>query len=118
MVTCADCGFLCKIRKQVDAEVIVYQATKYNRETGTFYRYSGWPNATDIPTQITCFRNATNLQNELVDAFTKDGQTGRDAENAQTLELINKSRECEHWYKWTEHLNPKEHLEMLDRERW
>ena len=115
---CINCGFLCKIRRQVDAEVIVYQATSNNRETGTFSRYSGWPNGRDIPTQITCFRNTVNLQKELTDVLAMAGQTGRDAENEHTLAIIEKPRKCESWYLWTEHLSPKEHLEMLDRERW
>jgi len=108
---CVNCGFLGKLRRQVDAETIVYSATSYNRETGTFYRYSGWPDQRDIPTQPTCFRNAANLQKELVDALAMAGQQGRDDENEHTLALIEKPRKCESWYPWTEYLDPKEHFE-------
>ena len=115
---CVNCGFLGKLRKQVDAESIVYPATSYDREKGTFYRHSGWPDKQDISTQPTCFRNAANLQKELTDVLAMAGQTGREAENEHTLAIIEKPRECEFWYLWTEYRSPKEHLEMLDRERW
>ncbi len=108
---CVNCGFLGKLRRQIDAETFVYEATRYNRETGTLYRYSGWPNPGDIPTQPTCFRNAANLQKELVDALAMAGQKGRAVENEYTLAVIEKTRECESWYPWTEYRNPKDHFE-------
>ena len=119
---CVNCGFLGKLRSQIDAETFVYEATRYNRETGTFYRYSGHPEPRDISTQITCFRNAANLQKELVDALAMDGQRDRNAENEPTLTLIKKPRKCKSWYLWTEHRSPKEHFEefkmqQLEKER-
>ncbi len=59
---CVNYGFLCKLRKQIDAETIVCPATSYNRDNGVFNRYSGWPDQRDITTQPTCFRNVANLQ--------------------------------------------------------
>jgi hypothetical protein len=114
---CINCGFLCKRRTVVDAESIVYTATSYDRENGTFYRHSGWPEHRDMPTQPACFRNIANLQKELVDALALSEQKGRDAENTLTLEIIKKSRECKIWYPWTELLNPKEHLDNLKEEQ-
>lgn len=113
---CVNCGFLGKLRRQVDAETIVYEATRYNRENGTLWRYSGWPNPGDIPTQPTCFRNAANLQKELVDALAMVEQKGRDVENKHTLAIIEKDRKCKSWYPWTEYRNLKEHFEDLKEE--
>lgn len=112
-----NCGFLCKRRTVIDAESIVYEATDYDREKGTFYRHSGWPNQRDMPTQPACFRNAANLQKELIDANAAAGQWGRDAENEHTLAIIEKPRECESWYLWTKYSSPKEHLEEMKIEQ-
>jgi len=113
---CVNCGFLGKLRTQVDAECIIYPATSYDREKGTFNRHSGWPDQRDIPTQPTCFRNAANLQKELVDALAMAEQKGRDAENKHTLAIIGIPRECQSWYPWTEYRSPKEHFEDLKEE--
>ena len=114
---CVNCGFLGKLRRQIDAETIVYEATRYNRENGALWRYSGWPNPRDISTQINCFRNAANLQKELVDALTMAGQQDREAENKHTLAIIGETRKCKSWYQWTEYSSPKEHLEEMKIEQ-
>ncbi len=112
MVKCKGCGFLGKLRRQIDAETIVYEATRYNRANGALWRHSGWPKpGNDTPTQPTCFRNATNLNKELVDSLASAGQEGQAAEEEHTLAIIGKSRECESWYPWTEYRSPKEHYE-------
>ncbi len=113
---CVNCGFLGKRRTVIDAESIVYTATSYDRENGTFNRYSGWPDQRDMPTQLACFRNAVNLQKEILDELAMAKQNGRDAENEHTLTIIKKPRECKIWYPWTEYLSPKEHFEEFREE--
>ena len=113
---CVNCGFLGKRRTVVDAESIVYAATSYDRQKGTFNRESGWPDQRDMPTQPTCFRNAANLQRELVEELAIDGKHGTDWENACTCIIIAKPRECESWYAWTEYHSPKEHYEEFKEE--
>ena len=113
---CVNCGFLGKRRTVVDAESIVYTATSYDRQKGTFNRQSGWPDQRDMPTQITCFRNAANLQKELVDALAVAGQQDTAAENEHACIIIEKPRKCESWYPWTEYLSPKEHFEDFKEE--
>ena len=110
---CVNCGFLCKLRRQADAEAIVYEATSYDRKNGTLYHHSGWPDKHDVQTQLTCFRNAANLQKELVDTLAAAEQRGMEATNKHTLAIIEKPRNCESWYPWTEYLSPREHLEEM-----
>ena len=111
---CVNCGFLGKLRTQVDAESIVYSALRYDRETGTLNRHSGWPDNRDIPAQPTCFRNVTDLQQELTEELNKLGKQDTDSKKEQTLELIKKARDCKFWYPWTEYKSPKEHYEELN----
>ena len=110
---CVNCGFLGKLRRQIDAEAIVYEATRYDRENGTLYRHSGWPDVMrhDVLTGPTCFRNAANLQEELARLLAVAEQKGRDVENANTLAVIQAHRACQDWYPWTEYRTPKEHFD-------
>ncbi|MFC2003131.1 hypothetical protein ACFLV4_04215 [Chloroflexota bacterium] len=107
---CVNCGFLGKRRTVVDAESIVYTATGWDRQKGTFYRESGWPDRRDMPTEITCFRNATNLQKEVNDALA-EGEHSDAAKQECAHTVTEKDRRCKSWYPWTEYLSPKEHLE-------
>jgi hypothetical protein len=108
---CVNCGFLGKRRTVVDAESIVYAATTFDRQNGTFNRESGWPDSRDMPTQPACFANVANLQKEFVDALAITGLQGNAIEHECSLVLIEKPRECKSWYPWTEYRSPKEHFE-------
>lgn len=111
--SCYNCGFLGKLRTQIDAETYLYEATQYNRETGNLTRYSGWPDQRDIPTKPSCFINATNLQKELIESLKSINKPTHADEIEHTLLIIKKSRCCEHWYPWTEYRTPKEHYDEL-----
>lgn len=117
-----NCGFLCKRREGENAESVIYTATRYDREMGTFQYQSGWPNGQDMHTQPECYRNVAHLSKELVDELAKAEPDvivlgpRTTLENYYTSVVIERNRGCngcKSWYPWTEHSSPKEHLEEL-----
>ena len=106
MVTCADCGLL----------GIVYLVNKQWFHADQRYRSSGL--AEDVAPGLVahyparCFALAFNLEQERVGWET----AGQDFALATTT-VLQWPRDCPEWIKWRNGFSPKEHAEMLDRQR-
>lgn len=100
MVKCSECGFLA-LRTQTDW--VSGEAPDYFRETGQ-------PPGTI--SFLLCFARKIKIQQET-DKLPKDsGGRGN-----RVLQIISAERECDSFAEWQQGFSPKEHREMLDRER-
>jgi hypothetical protein len=128
MVKCADCGFLSVVRLD-DFSYI---------EADSLYRLEGCQSGQgvahpDVGREPHCSIHYQNIHTEplIVDGvgavqFSNpggglgaffDGQ-GKDVAGEAVLPIIRKSRVCAGFYPWHPGFTPKEHYEMLDKERW
>ena len=125
MVKCTECGFLA-YRNLEDRSLV--EAEKQFRE-------AGFPPQPDHPVQGSisdgmtmshgggfgatplCFANAANLPAEA-DTTEYDGEHPSISHNVQpTLKVITMERECTAFTAWQQGFTPKEHRDMLDRQR-
>jgi hypothetical protein len=121
MANCADCGFITlrdeKTRGFIEVEDIY-------RKTGAFSRnglFGIYP---------LCFKDIYCIPNEVETARKKVGDEVKDdGVGGQILpqyakyikEVLDTSRDCNHFRKWQQGYSPKEHQGMIDREherRW
>jgi len=103
---CISCGYLSQLSR--------HQAGQH--ELNAKHRANG-----RLPSDNTlwCWRRAANLQKEADEAEQEIRQSGtfqaadpQDSERAAAVRrVVQKGRDCEKWYRWTEHLTPKEHYE-------
>lgn len=105
--TCSSCGFLAV---QVPSDESVVEST------GLTYRETGWQTSGDT------FTNAVPMCFVLAQRIDRESEKLRTQGISQTIEnvmaVIQKPRpDCPEWMEWVPWLSPKEHREMMDRER-
>jgi hypothetical protein len=103
---CISCGYLCQLSRHQAGQ---HELTARQRATG------------HLPSDNTlwCWRRAANLQREVDETEQEIRQSGtfepadpQDSQRAAGVRrVVQKGRDCERWYQWTEHLTPKEHHE-------
>jgi hypothetical protein len=128
-VKCADCGFL----SLVDNDDFSYVSADI------LYRLEGCQSGQGATAHPTVSREphcSTHYQSIHTEPFfvkgvgaiqfdeagsglgaLLDGQ-GKDVTGEAVLRIITKRRVCDGFYPWKPGFTPKEHYEMLDRERW
>jgi len=114
---CADCGFLAVRHIQTrNLEEVEYESRQEGEIlTNRYYRYP------------VCFVMAVNLRERLeeIENLPENAPRQQDAYGNYTWPtwedlvkiLIDNERECELFTKWRQGYTPKEHQEMMDRER-
>jgi len=101
---CAECGFLATRNRETSN----LDAMEQNyRNTGKSSQKVGFSPPYDIHEAPVCLMQVCDLWSEI-------GKS--DAKNI--LSVIRKDRPCEAFRKWQQGFTPKEHREMMDRERF
>lgn len=101
MVKCVDCGFLGLLDERGGEPII--EASVVYRETGFPPTYTMLASTTSYTHRAVCFAQAVNM-------FNRDVQ--RDIFN-----FLRTEQDCPSFTTWQQGFTPKEHREMLDRER-
>ncbi len=112
MVKCAECGYLAV--RNVDSYHLDETGTDF-REKGmvALGRQVGRNQYQLHELQPLCFVQRYNLRSEIKSEFA----SGKN-EVGCILQVISKERECGKFTAWQQGFTPKEHYEMLDRQRW
>jgi hypothetical protein len=115
MVKCADCGFLTH-RNRIDGN-FVEVFTEY-REIGKYIGIVTFLNTENYPL---CFLQSFDLSKEGENQFGKPDIVPGEGDITnwpqRILGVIQKERKCSEFRKWQQGFSPKEHREMMDRER-
>jgi hypothetical protein len=123
MVKCADCGFLAvrQFRQNMLIEVDDDYRTKGEiaqppRDITAGHFMMPAPEFGEIPR---CFVRAANLAHEadLADKDERMGRTLGESYSEAIKRVIDTNRECDGFTSWNQGFSPKEHREMLDRQR-
>lgn len=130
MVKCADCGYLAQHIYQGSVPQGFIDIEETSRDTGELpsSRFSfsflalGKPDLT--PEKMsgdnfpTCFNRAFQIGQEVKARHSEMTEAGKDASFASAVkDVIHKDRVCKQFVKWERGFTPKEHWEMMDRER-
>ncbi|HEY4712449.1 MAG TPA: hypothetical protein VIH69_07265 [Dehalococcoidia bacterium] len=109
MSKCSECGFLAA--KNINTRNLEEVEKEFRRSGNSpneiiSGKEIGYPRHKEYPI---CFVQ----KYDLIDLF--EGISGQNS--ARFLAIINEERECELFTKWQQGFTPKEHREMMDRER-
>ena len=102
MVKCADCGFLALRDRKTWALL----------PADPGYRRNAVPSDNSLHPIPVCFAMARDLQVDI-----EEFEPGKTLTPAKILRVTQMERECSDFKKWRLGSTPKEHQEMLDRER-
>ncbi len=119
MVKCADCGYLA-VRNAESFRL--EEAIAEYRESG--FSYLGEPYiGILLEGSPLCFARSFDLTKEIAYEFAKGGKSAADFTGIRKSvqhcikEGLVKERDCAQYTKWQQGFTPKEHREMMDRER-
>ena len=101
MVKCSECGYLAVRDK--DSRELKEAEVEYRKRGLRIAKYEYIP---------ICFVQVRDFRDEVIN---KKGASNLD--NISIGEFISKEIKCELFTKWLQGLTPKEHVEMIDRER-
>lgn len=118
---CINCGFLAKHPSGRNAGLVptpsYYEIEHHERDVGEVWTNFGFYRADGrIETTAACFRSAANLPEEIATGWSTPG--GQDiGKNGVAIEVFERERECESWYRYQAGLSPKEHYDQLMMEQ-
>jgi hypothetical protein len=119
MPNCAECGFLAARNNQ----------SRQLEEVESIFRETGKPAiivneqgvlglGSSHESQPLCFAQAYNLRREFMET-THEKYPIYDAPDKESIAtVLHKDRECASFLPWQQGFTPKEHREMIDRERF
>ena len=130
MVKCADCGFLAQHIYRGNIPMGFIDVEEAPRETGLFpsrgfsFRFIPLgqpdmePEKMDGDKFPTCFSRVFQLGQEVKACHSEMQEAEKDASFTNAVkEVMHKDRICKQFVKWERGFTPKEHREMLDRDR-
>ena len=126
MVKCADCGYLAQRVWKHDLPVGFLEIDEEPRQSGWLAGvvYAGYHSDSDAGASgdrgdrlPTCFARAVNLHETCL--HRRDARVGKQGDPLpiDITQVLNQERSCSGFTEWQRGFTPKEHREMMDRER-